>query len=123
MSRISYRFLVPGWSGNLWSALTTALWARTRSGNGGLRTRLMPWRHTSRLIPADRVPGTLREVGHSEFDLETIGFLGDVRQRSDPVGLVVEALWLISRGFGDGVVVHCAGSAWSPAPPIPLSLA
>ena len=60
----------------------------------------MPRRHTSRLIPAERVPGTLREVGHGEFDLETIGFLGDVRQRSDPVGLVVEALWLISRGSG-----------------------
>ena len=27
--------------------------------------------------PAERVPGTLREVGHGEFDLETIGFLGD----------------------------------------------
>ena len=27
--------------------------------------------------PADRVPGTLREVGHGEFALETIGFLGD----------------------------------------------
>ncbi len=27
--------------------------------------------------PADRVPGTLREVGQGEFALETIGFLGD----------------------------------------------
>ena len=27
--------------------------------------------------PAERVPGTLREVGHGEFALETIGFLGD----------------------------------------------
>lgn len=27
--------------------------------------------------PAERLPGTLREVGHGEFALETIGFLGD----------------------------------------------
>ena len=27
--------------------------------------------------PADRLPGTLREVGLGEFALETIGFLGD----------------------------------------------
>ncbi len=27
--------------------------------------------------PAERVPGTLREVAHGEFALETIGFLGD----------------------------------------------
>ena len=28
--------------------------------------------------PAERVPGTLREVAHGEFALETIGFLGDL---------------------------------------------
>ena len=27
--------------------------------------------------PAERAPGTLREVGHGQFALETIGFLGD----------------------------------------------
>lgn len=26
--------------------------------------------------PAERVPGALREVGHGDFVLETIGFLG-----------------------------------------------